>query len=217
MLPVPSKSISARTGVIGKQGFGLGVVERQVFARGPFSIVSSMDLTSLSHELDEKKKSCRVVIETPKGRRNKFDYDPKIEAFTLGGLLAEGLSFPFDFGFVPSTRAEDGDPLDVMVLMDEPAHVGCVLSARLIGIMQATQTEDGKTTENDRLIAVAIHSYSHEKSRSVDELNPSVLQQVEEFFISYNKSRGKKFKVTDVGGPSKALKRLKKAIAARND
>ncbi len=92
----------------------------------------SMDLTALPHELQEKKRYCRVVIETPKGRRNKFDYDPKIEAFTLGGLLGEGLSFPFDFGFVPSTVAEDGDPLDVMVLMDEPAHVGCVLSVRLI-------------------------------------------------------------------------------------
>src|SRR3954454_12141379 len=130
-----------------------------------------MDLTSLSHEMDRKKASCRVVIETPKGRRNKFNYDPKIEAFTLGGLLPEGLSFPFDFGFVPSTVAEDGDPLDVMVLMDEPAHVGCVLSVRLIGIMQAEQTQDGKTTPNDRLIGVALPSYSHENVRSVTEVN----------------------------------------------
>jgi inorganic pyrophosphatase len=172
----------------------------------------SMDLSRLPNEFQEKKRSCRVVIETPKGRRNKFDYDPKIEAFTLGGLLAEGLSFPFDFGFVPSTIAEDGDPLDVMVLMDEPAHVGCVLSARLIGIMQAEQTEDGRSTPNDRLIAVALHSYSHENIRSISELNPSVLKQVGEFFVSYNKSRGKKFKVTGLGGPSKAIKRLKKAI-----
>ncbi|MFL6415858.1 MAG: inorganic diphosphatase [Bryobacteraceae bacterium] len=173
-----------------------------------------MNLASLSHELDQKNRSCRVVIETPKGRRNKFDYDPTIEAFTLGGLLAEGLSFPFDFGFVPSTVAEDGDPMDVMVLMDEPAHVGCVLSARLIGVMQAEQTQDGKTTRNDRLIAVAIHSYSHEKILSVAELNKSLLEQIEDFFISYNKSRGKRFRVTRVAGPAKAIKRLKKAIDA---
>ncbi|HEX4165362.1 MAG TPA: inorganic diphosphatase [Bryobacteraceae bacterium] len=173
-----------------------------------------MDLASLAHELDEKNRTCRVVIETPKGRRNKFDYDPHLEAFTLGGLLAEGLSFPFDFGFVPSTVAADGDPIDVMVLMDEPAHVGCVLAVRLIGVMEAQQTEDGKTTENDRLIGVAIHSYSHENIQSVDGVNKSILKQVEEFFISYNKSRGKKFKVTGVGGPSKAVKRLREAIKA---
>jgi inorganic pyrophosphatase len=173
-----------------------------------------MNLAGLSHELDKKKRECRVVVESPKGSRNKFDYDPDLEAFTLGGLLPEGLSFPFDFGFVPSTLAEDGDPLDVMILMDEPAHVGCVLSVRLIGVIEAEQTDDGKTTKNDRLIGVAVHSYSHENIYSVGELNKSLIDQVEEFFISYNKSRGKKFKVTGVHGSSRAIKRLQQAIQA---
>ncbi len=173
-----------------------------------------MNLASLSHELDKKNGTCRVVIETPKGRRNKFDYDPQIEAFTLGGLLPEGLSFPFDFGFVPSTVAEDGDPIDDMVLMDEPAHVGCVLTVRLVGVIEAQQTDDGKTTENDRLIGVALHSYSHENLQSIGDVNKSILDQVQEFFISYNKSRGKKFKVTGVHGPSKAMKRVQQAIEA---
>jgi inorganic pyrophosphatase len=173
-----------------------------------------MDLAGLSHELNKKENTCRVVIETPKGRRNKFDYDPRLEAFTLGGLLPEGLSFPFDFGFVPSTVAEDGDPIDVMVLMDEPAHVGCVLVVRLIGIIEAQQTEQGKTTQNDRLIGVAVHSYSHENVQSIGDVNKSILDQVQEFFISYNKSRGKKFKVLGVHGPSKALKRVQQAIGA---
>jgi inorganic pyrophosphatase len=173
-----------------------------------------MNLANLGHELDKQKRECRVVIETPKGRRNKFDYEPEIEAFTLGGLLPEGMSFPFDFGFVPSTVAEDGDPIDVMVLMDEPAHVGCVLTIRLIGLIEAEQTENGKTTENDRVIGVAVHSYSHENIRSINEVNKTLLDQVEEFFVSYNKSRGKKFKVTGVHGPAKALKRIQKAIEA---
>jgi inorganic pyrophosphatase len=173
-----------------------------------------MNLALLPHNLDKKKRECRAVIETPKGRRNKFDYDPEIEAFTLGGLLPEGLSFPFDFGFVPSSTAADGDPMDVMVLMDEPAHVGCVLTVRLIGVIQAQQTEDGKTTANDRLVAVAVHSYNHNDIRSVADVNESILDQVEEFFVSYNKSRGKKFKVTGVHGPSKALKQVQKAIEA---
>jgi inorganic pyrophosphatase len=172
-----------------------------------------MNLATLPHELDKKKRECRVIIETPKGRRNIFDYEPSLESFILGGLLPEGMSFPFDFGFVPSTIAEDGDPLDVMVLMDEPAHVGCILRARLIGYIEARQTEEGKTTENDRLIAVAVHSYSHENVHSVSELNPSILPQVEEFFVSYNKSRGKKFKVKGVHGPAGAIKRLQRAVS----
>lgn len=173
-----------------------------------------MDFASLAHEADSKKRECRVVVETPKGRRNKFRYEREIQAFTLGGLLPEGLSFPFDFGFVPSTVAEDGDPLDVLILMDEPAHVGCVLRVRLIGVIEAEQTEKGKTTKNDRLLAVAVHSYSHENLQRIDDVNKSLLDQLEEFFISYNKSRGKKFKVTGLHGPSRAVKRLQQAIDA---
>lgn len=176
-----------------------------------------MDFANLAHEADIKRRECRVVVETPKGRRNKFNYEPEIQAFTLGGLLPEGLSFPFDFGFVPSTIAEDGDPLDVMILMDEPAHVGCVLRVRLIGVIEAEQTENGKTTENDRLVAVAVHSYSHENLQRIGDVQKSILNQVEEFFISYNKSRGKKFKVTGVHGPSRAVKRLQRAIDAEKN
>jgi inorganic pyrophosphatase len=83
------------------------------------------DLSSLSNQLDAKKSTCRAIIETPKGYRNKFDYDPNSNLFMLGGLLPEGMMFPFDFGFIPSTLGEDGDSLDILVLMDAPAHVGC--------------------------------------------------------------------------------------------
>jgi len=122
------------------------------------------DLTRLPNDLDSKKAICKAIIETPKGCRNKFDYDPDSNLFMLGGLLPEGMMFPFDFGFIPSTLGEDGDPLDVMVLMDAPAHVGCLIEIRLIGIIEANQTEDGETERNDRLIGVAVHSYDHENS-----------------------------------------------------
>ena len=173
------------------------------------------DLTLLPLQLDEKKGVCRAIIETPKGCRNKFDYDPESGLFMLGGLLPEGMMFPFDFGFLPSTLGEDGDPLDIMVLMDAPAHVGCLIEVRLIGIITAEQTEDGKTTANDRLLGVAIHSYDHDDLNTVDDVSKTLLDQVEAFFISYNKQRGKKFKVTGTGGPRRALKFLKAGIEAR--
>jgi inorganic pyrophosphatase len=170
-------------------------------------------LLKLSNKLDSKHLQCRAVIETPKNRRNKFDYDPASNLFKLAGLLPEGMMFPFDFGFIPATLGGDGDPLDVMVFMDEPAHVGCLVDVRIIGVIRATQTEKGGKTEvNDRLLAVSIHSYSHEKIKSVDELTPSILTQVEHFFVSYNEMRGKKFKLKGQGGPKQALAILRQGI-----
>jgi inorganic pyrophosphatase len=172
------------------------------------------NLAAIPNKWNRKKRECKVIIETPKGRRNKFDYDPEFEMFTLGGLLPEGLVFPYDFGFVPSTLGGDGDPLDVMVIMDEPAHVGCLLDVRLIGVIEAEQTEDDKTTKNDRLIGIAIHSYNHADVSSIDQIDKSLLDQVEEFFISYNKSRGKKFKVEGRRGPKRAIEVVERGMAA---
>lgn len=175
------------------------------------------DLASLPHQLDVKTAVCRAIIETPKGFRNKFDYDPDSGLFRLGGLLPEGMMFPFDFGFIPSTLGDDGDPLDVMVLMDAPAHVGCLMDVRIIGIITADQEQDGKTESNDRLLGVAVHSYDHEDLESIQDVSKTLLDQVEAFFVSYNKQRGKKFKITGTGGPKKALSYLKSGIQAHKD
>jgi inorganic pyrophosphatase len=101
--------------------------------------------------------------------------------------------------------------------MDAPAHVGCLIEARIIGIITAEQTQDGKTESNDRLLGVAVHSYNHEDLKSIDDVSRTLLDQVEAFFVSYNKQRGKKFKITGTGGPKKALRYLKSGIKARRD
>ena len=142
------------------------------------------DLTSLPNHLDPKSCVCAAIIETPRGRRNKFDYDPDSNLFKLGGLLPEGMMFPFDFGFIPSTLGEDGDPLDIMVLLDAPAHVGCLLDVRIIGIIEAEQSQDGKTESNNRILGVAVHSYQHEDLRTIEDVGKTLLDQVEAFFIS---------------------------------
>lgn len=172
------------------------------------------NLNSYPNQLDSKKLECRAIIETPKGRRNKFDYDLESGLFELGGTLPEGMTFPFDFGFIPSTLGEDGDALDVLVLMEEPTHVACLLRVRIIGVIEAEQTQDGKTEINNRLLAVSVHSYSHENVTSVKELAPSLVKQLEEFFVSYNKLHGKKFKVTNLGGPRRALALIRQGIKA---
>jgi inorganic pyrophosphatase len=170
------------------------------------------NLTHLSPHLNARSRVCRAIIETPKGCGNKFRYDPETGLFMLAGLLPEGMRFPFDFGFIPSTLGEDGDPLDIMVMLEEPAHVGCLIEVRIIGIIMATQTEKGMTRRNDRLLGVAVHSYARAHLTSVKEISSHLLRQVEEFFVSYNKQRKKIFKIRDIGGPKKALTFLKAGI-----
>lgn len=143
----------------------------------------------------DRENNLNVVIETPQGSRNKFEYDEELGIFKLGGVLPTGAVFPFDFGFVPATLGEDGDPIDVLVLMDEPAFVGCLVPSRLIGVIEAEQTEkDGKTERNDRLIAVAVDSHDHRDITSIHQLSDNLLYEIEHFFISYNQTKGKEFK-----------------------
>lgn len=172
------------------------------------------DLTTLPNQFDPDNATCRAIIETPSGSRNKFDYDPESNLFVLAGLLPEGMIFPSDFGFVPSTQGDDGDPLDIMVLMDAPTHVGCLIDVRIIGVIDAEQTQDGKTEKNSRILGAAIHSYEHEDLVTISDVSNAWLSQVEEFFVSYNKQRGKKFKITGTSGPKKALRYLKNGIKA---
>lgn len=162
------------------------------------------NLTNLPNQLDTKKLQCRAIIETPKGCRNKFDYDPDSNLFMLGGLLPEGMMFPFDFGFVPSTRGDDSDPLDILVLMDQPAFTGCLVRTRLIGVIEAEQTEEGKTLRNDRLLAVAAASQAHSHIDSVEQLPGELLDEIEHFFVSYNAMRDRRFKPIGRKGPDRA-------------
>lgn len=140
------------------------------------------------------KEVLNAVIETPKGCRSKFDYDPELGLFKLGQVLPAGAVFPFDFGFVPGTLGEDGDPLDVLVLMDESAFPGCLVPARLIGAIKAEQTEEGRTFRNDRLIAVAEGSHRHRDVTSLQQVGLVLVEEIEHFFVSYNQMRGKIFR-----------------------
>ena len=156
---------------------------------------------------DRKSGNLNVVIDTPKGCRNKYAFDFEINAYKLKTVLPHGAVFPFDFGSIPGTVAEDGDPLDVLLLMDEPAFTGCLVEARLLGVIEAEQTEAGKTERNDRLIAVAAESHTHASLKSLKKLESKLIAEIEHFFVSYNDARGKKFKPTARKGPTVA-KRL---------
>ena len=124
--------------------------------------------------------------------------------------MPHGAVFPLDFGSFPGTVAPDGDPLDVLVLMDEPAFVGCLVQARLLGVIEAEQTDAGKTERNDRLISAAAESHTHASLKSLGKMDPTLIREIEHFFISYNKVRGKKFRPKGRGGPTTAKHLIKK-------
>jgi inorganic pyrophosphatase len=156
-----------------------------------------------------------VVIETPKGSPNKLAFEPRYGTFVLKGVMPAGAVFPFDFGFVPSTRGEDGDPLDVLVLMDAPVFPGCILPSRLIGVIEAEQTEEDRTKRNDRLLAVAANSATHRSIRELSDLSQDLVAQIENFFVSYNEAKGKRFKVRGQFGRRRARALVNAGLKSR--
>ncbi len=155
------------------------------------------------------KQMLRIVIETPKGSRNKFAFDQDEHVFVLKKVLPAGMSFPYDFGFVPSTKAEDGDPLDVLVLMDEPAFPGCVLTCRPIGVIEGEQGSKKNTERNDRIVAIQKEAHSWADIRTIDDLGEDFKRELEEFFVNYHKLSGKQYRVVGVKGPDEARKLVK--------
>jgi inorganic pyrophosphatase len=155
-----------------------------------------------------------VVIETPKGSRNKYAYDVDERIFELKKVLPAGMAFPYDFGFVPSTQGGDGDPLDVLVLMDEPAFAGCKLTCRLVGIIEGEQRDKKTRERNDRVVAVENQNHSYARVKHIQDLGKRFEKELEEFFVNYHRLSGMEYKILAVKGPAAAWRAVKKARKA---
>jgi inorganic pyrophosphatase len=154
-----------------------------------------------------------VIVETPKNSRSKYAYDELSGAFDLKFVLPNDMTFPVDFGFIPSTLGGDGDPLDAIVLLDEGLAVGTKIRARLLGAILAEEQSAGEDWErNDRLIVAATHAHTYERARSVSDLNPHMLETIESFFERYNKLHAKGFRVTGRVDGDEARKLVKKGM-----
>lgn len=157
-----------------------------------------------------------VVVETPKNTPNKLKFDPDLGTFRLAKVLPVGMAFPYDFGFLPGTLAPDGDPLDVLVLMDAPLYPGCVVPSRLIGVLECEQRErSGKAERNDRLLAVAEASTVHSGTTTITDLTPALLGGIEAFFADYNRLAGKEFRVLRRRGARAAEAAARRAANGR--
>lgn len=160
-----------------------------------------------------------VIIETPKGSRNKYDWEPSKKAFRMSKVLPEGHAFPYDFGFIPETTGEDGDPLDVLVFTDAAVGFpGCLVEVRIIGAIEAEQTErNGDSMRNDRILAVATVSRTHQDIKTAEDLPPYVLEEIESFFISYNRQAGKDFQILGLSKPQAVIDSVHLALSHQKD
>jgi inorganic pyrophosphatase len=163
------------------------------------------------------KKLINVVIETPRDSQNKFTYDPALRVFRLKKTLPMGTTFPFDFGFIPNTEGADGDPLDVLVIMDQHAFPGCMVRCRPLGMLEAEQAENKKKpVRNDRIVAVADCSVGYGNISNIKDLNKNMVEEIENFFIDYNEHEGKKFRPIKWCSGDHALKMIKKQSKTSN-
>ena len=157
-------------------------------------------------------KTLEIVIETPRNSHQKYKYDKRSGSFKLSNLLPLGMCFPYDFGFLPGTKAEDGDPIDVMVISEFISFPGCRIDGRLIGVLTATQEEKGKAIRNDRYFFIPENSVTFKHIDNIKDFPKEHLKQLLFFFITYNEEKNRKFNPLKVHNASKAEKLLLKAI-----
>jgi inorganic pyrophosphatase len=158
---------------------------------------------TLLRPVDKQDGILQVIIETPKGSRNKFAFDPKQRIFTLNKVLPAGMVFPYDFGFLP-----------VLLLMDEPAVPGVAVRARLIGIIEGEQLDGKKKIRNDRLVAIAEANHMYANIRRLQDLPEQFLHELENFFVNYHRLEGKEYKLLGCKSSATAELLIEKARRA---
>jgi len=164
--------------------------------------------------LNAEEGTVQVIIETPKASRNKYAYDTKQRIFSLTKVLPAGMTFPYDFGFLPRTLAADGDAIDVLLLMDEPAFPGCAVQSRLIGVIEGEQVEGKKRIRNDRLVAIAEANHIYSNIKKLKDVPKKTLRELEDFFVNYHRLEGKKYKLLGCRGKDAAMTLVRRAQMA---
>ena len=155
----------------------------------------------------------RVVIETPKASPCKYAFDPETELFELKKVLADGIAFPMNFGFIPGTQADDGDPVDVLVLTERRLEMGCLLECRVIGVIQAEQQDEGQEPQrNDRIMAIPLSTHEFETLQTISDVGQQRLDDITSFFQYYRSLSGSVFKPLGNEGPQQALDFIRQNI-----
>jgi len=141
-----------------------------------------------------------AVIEIPRGNTNKYEYDKQFHVFRLDRNLYSAVHYPGDYGFIPSTLAADGDPLDVLVLVDAPSFTGCVMTVRPIGVLK--MIDQGK--EDEKILALGLDNPIYKGVAEYSELYPHLLREIEHFFSVYKELEAKTTRIAGWEDAAKA-------------
>ena len=152
--------------------------------------------------------SINVIIEIPKGSKNKYEIDKKTGLISLDRVSHTAQDFPFDYGFVPQTHWHDGDPLDVVVLTTYPLYPGILVRVRPVAIMGMLDSGE----EDDKIIAVPIDDPRWNDVKDLKDLNTHTLREIEHFYSTYKKLQNKEVLVKDFGDKAKAEKAFEEAV-----
>jgi inorganic pyrophosphatase len=162
------------------------------------------------HELDpgpQCPEIVRMIVEIPKNSKNKYEYDTKLGVFRLDRTLYSPMHYPGDYGFVCGTRAEDGDPTDVLVSADEATFTGCMLEVRPVGLLEMVD-EKGP---DEKILAVPDRNPRYDQIHTIDQIFPHVLREIEHFFDIYKDLEGKPTEIKGWRGPKEARQRIVEA------
>ena len=133
-----------------------------------------------------------AVIEIPRGQTNKYEYDKQLNVFRLDRNLFSPVHYPGDYGFIPSTLSDDGDPLDVLVLVDAPSFPGCLMIVRPIGMLK--MIDQGR--EDEKILAVGTNNPIYNDIHDYQKLYPHLLLEIEHFFSVYKELEAKTTRIS---------------------
>jgi len=149
----------------------------------------------------------RMIVEIPKNSANKYEYDGKLGVFRLDRALYSAVHYPGDYGFIPGTLAEDADPLDVLVLVDEPSHPGVLIAVRPVGVLEMMDQDE----PDQKILAVPNHNPRFDQVHTIDQVFPHNLREIEHFFTIYKELEGKRTEMRGWKGPREAREAIRKS------
>jgi inorganic pyrophosphatase len=158
--------------------------------------------------MSDDRQPFEVTVEIPSGSRNKYEYDHERHRFVLDRVLYSSVHYPCDYGYIDGSLADDGDPLDVLVLISEPTFPGCVLRAQPIGVLDMTDDKG----HDYKILAVAHDDPRWDETRALDDLPPHWLREIENFFATYKELEGRETLVRGWLGAQRAWEIIEQSM-----
>ena len=146
----------------------------------------------------------RMIVEIPKNSGNKYEYDGELDLFRLDRVLYSPMHYPGDYGFIPGTLAGDGDPLDVLCLVQDPSFTGCLIEVRPVGILNMRDKQES----DEKVLAVPTKDPRYEEIHTIDQVFHHVRREIEHFFTIYKELQGTKAVMNGWGGPKDARRAI---------